>query len=140
MEGDHTSHYAQAPNEPRRAKRHICQNYPDDVFQVHNRNKHHPCNIPSEYLSPYGVYIVVAMSDNLSDQITHAKFFSSYHYEQQKLKEKGRPKVVKFVHPGNIINSSCSKDILRIFKILDYNLVRCKRHSFTFTLMSDLID
>ena len=32
-------------------------------------------------------YIVVAMSDNLSHQIAHAKVFSSYHYEQQKMKE-----------------------------------------------------
>ena len=64
MEEGHTSHYAQAPRETRRAKKHVCQNCPDDV------------------------YIFVAMSDNLSDQITHAKFFSSYHYEQQKLKEK----------------------------------------------------
>ena len=35
MEEDHTSHYAQAPREPRRAKRHACQNCPDDVFRVH---------------------------------------------------------------------------------------------------------
>ena len=33
-------------------------------------------------------YIVVAMSDNSSDQIAHAKVCSSYLYEQQKLKEK----------------------------------------------------
>ena len=64
-----------------------CQNYPDDVFRVHNRNKHHPCKIPSKDLSPYFLYIVVAMSDNLSDQITHAKVFSSYHNEQQNMKE-----------------------------------------------------
>ena len=88
MEEDHTSHYAQAPRESRHAKRHVCQNYLDDVFRVHNRNKHHPYNIPSEDQSPYCFYIVVAMSDNLSDQITHAKVCSSYHYEQQKLKEK----------------------------------------------------
>ena len=88
MEEDHTSHYAQAPKKPRHAKKHIFQNYPDDVFRVHNRNKHHPCKIPAEDQSPYFLYIVVAMSDNLSDQIAHAKVCSSYHYEQQKLKEK----------------------------------------------------
>ena len=88
MEEDHTSHYAQVPREPRRAKRHVCQNCLDDVFRVHNRNKHHPCKIPSEDESPYCLYIVVVMSDNLSDQIAHAKVCLSYHYEQQKLKEK----------------------------------------------------
>ena len=80
------------------------------------------------------------MSNNLSDQIAHAKVCSSYHYEQQKLKENVMTQVVKFVQPGNIINSSSINDILRIFKILDYNLVWCKRHSFTFTRMSNLID
>ena len=49
--------------------------------------KHHPCKIPSKQQSPYYIYIVVAMSDNLSDQIAHARVWSSYHYEQQKLKE-----------------------------------------------------
>ena len=88
MEEDHTSHYAQAPRELRRAKRHVCQNYPDDVFLVHNQNKHYPYKIPSEDQSPYCIYIVVSMSNNLSDQIGHAKVCSSYHYEQQKLKEK----------------------------------------------------
>ena len=89
MEEGHKSHYAQALMELRCAKRHVCQNCPDDVFRVHNRNKHHPCKIPAEDQSPYSPYIVVAVSDNLSDQITHAKVCSSYHYEQQKLKEKG---------------------------------------------------
>ena len=88
MEEGHTSHYAQAPREPRRAKRHVCENRLDDVFQVHNRNKHHPYKIPLEYESPYCLYIVVAMKDNLSDQISHAKVCSSYDYEQQKPKEK----------------------------------------------------
>ena len=32
----------------RSSKRHVCQNCPDDVFLVHNRNKHHPCKIPSK--------------------------------------------------------------------------------------------
>ena len=50
--------------------------------------KDHLCKIPLEDQSPYCRYIVVAMSNNLSDQITHAKVCSSYHYEQQKLKEK----------------------------------------------------
>ena len=35
--------------------------------------------------SPYVDYIVVVMSDSLDDQTTHAKFFSSHRYEQQKL-------------------------------------------------------
>ena len=88
MEEGHTSHYAQAPREPRHAKRHVCQNCLDDVFRVHNRNTLHYSKIPSEDKSPYYVYIVVVMSDNLSDQITHAKVCSSYRYEQQKMKEK----------------------------------------------------
>ena len=88
MEEDHTSHYAQVAMGVRRGKRNICQNCPDDVFRVHNWNKHHPCKIPLEDQSPYYLYIVVAMRDNLSDQIVHAKVCSSYHYEQQKLKEK----------------------------------------------------
>ena len=88
MEDGHTSHYAQAPREPMRVKRHICQNCPNDVFRVHNWNKHHPCKIPVEDQSPYCLYIVVAKSDNLSEQIADAKVCSSYHYEQQKLKEK----------------------------------------------------
>ena len=75
MEEDHTSHYAQAPREPKRAKRHVCQNYPNDFFRVHNRNKHHPCKIPSKDQSPYCLYIFVAMSDNFSDQITHTQVF-----------------------------------------------------------------
>ena len=87
MAEDHTSHYAQDPREPRHAKRHVCQKSLDDVFRVHNRNKHHPCKIPSEDQSPYCLYIFVAMSDNVSDQIAHAKVCSSFHYEQQKLKE-----------------------------------------------------
>ena len=73
MKEGHTSHYAQDPRESRCAKRHIFQNYPDDVFRVHNRFKHHPCKIPSEDLSPFCIYVVFAMNDNLSDQIAHAK-------------------------------------------------------------------
>ena len=85
---EHTSHYAQAPRKSRHDKRHVCQNCPDDVFQVQNRNKHHPCKIPLDDQLPYCFYIVVVMRDNLSDQINHAKVCLSYHYEQQKLKEK----------------------------------------------------
>ena len=82
MEEGHTSHYAQAPKESRHAKRRVCQNYRDDVFQVHNWNKNHPLKILAKEQSPYCLYIVVAMSDNLSYQIAHAKVCSSYHYEQ----------------------------------------------------------
>ena len=74
MEENHTSRYAQAPRESRRAKRHVCQNCPDDVFRVQNQNKQHPCKIPLEDQSPYCIYIVVAMSDNLSDQSLMPKF------------------------------------------------------------------
>jgi hypothetical protein len=38
--------------------------------------------------SPSVDYIVVAMSDSLYDQTTHAKVFSSHRYEQQKLMKK----------------------------------------------------
>ena len=104
MEECHTSHYAQAPRESRRAKRHFCQNYPDDVFQVHNEKKHHPCKIPVEDQLPYFLYIVVAMSNNLSDQIVHAKVCSSYHYEQQKPEGKGAdPKLLNLY---NLVISS----------------------------------
>jgi hypothetical protein len=41
-----------------------------------------------EYQSPSIDYIVVAMSDNLYDQTTHAKVFSNHRYEKQKLMEK----------------------------------------------------
>ena len=88
MEEDDTSHYAQALRELRCAKRHVCQSFPDGVFRVHNRNNHHPCKIPSEDQSPYCLYIVVAVSDNLSVQIIHAKVFSSHHYDKKKMKEK----------------------------------------------------
>ena len=58
-------------------------------FEYTTTKKHHPCKIPLENQSPYCLYIVFSMSDNLSDEIAHAKVCSSYHYEQQKLKEKG---------------------------------------------------
>ena len=35
LEVDHINHYAQAVKGLRRAKRHVFQNYPDDVFRVH---------------------------------------------------------------------------------------------------------
>ena len=112
MEEGHTSHYAQAPREPRRAKRHACQNCPDGVFQVHIRNKHHPCKIPSEDLPPYFLYIVVTMSDNLSVEIAHAKFCSSYHYEKQKNEGKGDdPKLLNLY---NLVISS-TVPVARIF-------------------------
>jgi hypothetical protein len=38
--------------------------------------------------SPSVDYIVVAMSDSLDDQTTHAKVCSSHCYEQQKLMKK----------------------------------------------------
>ena len=109
-------------------------------FSSTQQKKHHPCKIPSEYQSPYFLCIVVAMSDNLSDQIAHAKVCSSYHYSNKNWRKRWWPKVVKFVKLGNIINNSSSKEILRIFKILDYNLVRCKRHRFTFTWINNLIN
>ena len=75
----------------------------DDVFRVHNRNKHHPCKIPAEDESPYCLYIVVAMSDNLSDQSAHAKVCSSYHYEQQ---TEGKGDDPKLLNLYNLVISS----------------------------------
>ena len=46
LEVDHINHYAQAVKGLRRAKRHGFQNYPDDVFWVHIRNKHHLYKTP----------------------------------------------------------------------------------------------
>lgn len=48
QEVDHINHCAQAVKGLRRAKRHVFQNCPDDVFRVHIRNKHHLCKIPLE--------------------------------------------------------------------------------------------
>ena len=48
QEVDHINHCAQAVKRLRRAKRHVFQNCPDDVFRVHIRNKHHLCKIPKE--------------------------------------------------------------------------------------------
>src|ERR1700733_13817106 len=86
-EVDHINHCAQAVKGLRRAKRHVFQNCPDDVFRVHIRNKHHLCKIPLEDLSPYFLYIDFEGSDSLSDQIAHAKVCSLHHYEQQILRE-----------------------------------------------------
>ena len=69
-------------------------------------------------------YIIAAMSDSLYDQTAHAKVCSSHRYEKQKLMEKMMNKVVKLVQPDNIIINSSCKDMLRIFYIPDYNLVR----------------
>ena len=87
LEVDHINHYAQAVKGLRRAKRHVFQNCPDDVFRVHIWNKHHLCKIPLEDLSPYFLYIDSKESDSLSDEIAHAKVCSLHHYEQQTLKE-----------------------------------------------------
>jgi hypothetical protein len=84
----HTSHCEQVAKGLRHAKRHVCQNCPDDVCQEHNRHKHHLCRKIEEYQSPSVDYIVVAMSDSLDDQTAHAKVCSSHRYEQQKLMEK----------------------------------------------------
>ena len=37
------------------------------MFSRYIIENYHPLNIPSKDLSPYYIYIVVAMSDNLSD-------------------------------------------------------------------------
>jgi hypothetical protein len=85
---DHKNHREQATKGPRHAKRHVCQNCLDDVYREHNRHKNHLCMKHEEDQSPFVDYIVVAMSDNLDDQINHAKFFSSHCYEKQKLMKK----------------------------------------------------
>ena len=87
LEMDHINHYAQAVKGMRCAKRHVFQNYLDDVFRVHIWNKHHLCKIPLEDLSPYFIYIDSEGSDSLSDQIAHAKVCSLHRYEQQILRE-----------------------------------------------------
>jgi hypothetical protein len=85
---DHTNHCEQAAKDPRRAKRHVCQNCPDDVCPEHNWHKHHLCMKQEEDQSPSIDYIVVAMNDSLDDQTAHAKVCSSHRYEQQKLMKK----------------------------------------------------
>jgi hypothetical protein len=70
---DHTSHCEQAAKGSRHARRHICQNYLDDLFREHNWHKHHLCNKQEEDQSPSTDSIVVAMSGSLDDQTAHAK-------------------------------------------------------------------
>jgi hypothetical protein len=85
---DHTNHYEQAAKGLRHAKRHVCQNCL--MMFVENTTNTNTISARNERKtkSPYFDYIVVAMSDSLDDQTTHAKVFSSHHYEQQKLMEK----------------------------------------------------
>jgi hypothetical protein len=85
---DHTSQYEQVAKGPRCANRHVCQKCPDDVFQEHNRHKHHFFMKQEEEHSPSIDYIFFAMSDNLEDQTSHAKVFSSHSYEKKKLMER----------------------------------------------------
>ena len=85
---DHTNHCEQAAKDPRRAKRHVFQNCPDDICREHNQHKHHLCMKHEEVQSPFVDYIVATMSDSLDDQTVHAKVCSSHRYEQQKLMEK----------------------------------------------------
>jgi hypothetical protein len=85
---DHTNRCEQVTKGPRHAKRHICQNYPNDVFREQNRHKHHLCMKQEEDQSPYVDYIVVAMSYSLDEQSAHAKVCLSHRYEQQKLMKK----------------------------------------------------
>ena len=69
---DHTNHCEQAAKDPRHAKRHVCQNCPDDVCREYNWHKHHLYMKQEEDQSPYVDYIVVVMSDSLDDQTAHA--------------------------------------------------------------------
>jgi hypothetical protein len=85
---DHTSHYEQAAKGSRCAKRHVCQNYLDDVCQEHNRHKHYLSRKQEEDHSPSVDYIVDAMNDSLDDQTAHAKVCSIHRYEQQKMMQK----------------------------------------------------
>ena len=85
---DHTNHCEQAAKDPRHAKRHVCQNYPNEVCREHNRHKHHLCMKQEEDQSPFVDYIVAAMSDSLDGQTSHAKVCSSHRYEKQKLMKK----------------------------------------------------
>jgi hypothetical protein len=85
---DHTNHCEQAAKGLRCAKRHICQNCPDDIYREHNCHKDHLCKKREEDQSPSIDYIVVTMSDSLDDQTAHAKVCSSHRYEKQKLMKK----------------------------------------------------
>ena len=79
---DHTNHCEQATKGPRCAKRHICQNCPNHVFQEHNRYKHQLCMKQEEEQSPYFDYIFVSMRNSLDDQTTYAKVYSIHCYKQ----------------------------------------------------------
>jgi hypothetical protein len=83
LKEDHISHYACVAKGPRHAKRHVFQNYPDDVFRVHIWNKCHLYMIPWEDLPPFFLCIDFVRSDNLDDQITHAKYFSPHHCKKK---------------------------------------------------------
>jgi hypothetical protein len=85
---DHTSHREQDEKGSRHVKRHVFQNYPNDVCREQNQHKHHLCKKQEEDQSPSIDYIVFAMSSSLDDQTTHAKVCSSHRYEKQKLMEK----------------------------------------------------
>jgi hypothetical protein len=79
---DHTNNYEQAAKDPRCAKRHVFQYYPDDVCREHNRQKHHLYMKQEEDQSPSIDYIVSTMSDSLDDQTAQDKVFSSHRHEQ----------------------------------------------------------
>ena len=79
MKEDHTNHCEKSTNGQRWAKRHVLQNFQDDVCREHNQHKQHLCMKHEEDPSPYVDYIVAAMSDSLDDQTTHAKVCSSHH-------------------------------------------------------------
>jgi len=85
---DHANNCEQTVKGSRCTKGLICLNYPDDFCQEHNWHKNHLSKKQEEYQSQYFDYIVVAMTHSLDDQTSHAKVFSSHHYEQQKLMEK----------------------------------------------------
>jgi hypothetical protein len=85
---DHTSHCEEVAKGPRCAKRHVCQNCPDDVCRENNWRKHYLYKKQEEGHSPSLDYIVAAMNDSLDDHTVHAKVCSSHRYEQQKLMEK----------------------------------------------------
>jgi hypothetical protein len=82
---DHTNHCEHDAKGPRRAKRHVCKNCPDDVCQEQNQQKHHLSVKQEEDQSQSIDYIVVAINNSLDDQTAHAKVFSSHRYEQQKM-------------------------------------------------------
>jgi hypothetical protein len=82
---DHKNHCEQDAKGLRHAKRNVCQNCLDDVCQEHNQHRHHLYMKQEEDQSPSIDYIVVAMTNSLDDQTSHAKVFSSHRYEKQNL-------------------------------------------------------